>query len=272
MSNAIVKKYSGVDFPEGKKLFRDQIMDEGFLGLFDFKSTYSTNGYTGLANSTFKSLTNDAATGFADQDTEIVNGGFVQKTGAQSVSLPDSFRMPEGVAGQQHFLFCQWIKMDTSAHYSANTPVPLGGFAYQLGSQNQYSIWGNGASDGSGGIDEIRFQANSYRIVSNNVTAMSDDLPHQLAVEFIALTSTTCRRIGYIDGVAVIQSNFTYDGKIIQPGASAECSLGNLGGFSKVTKATHYRAWLKDFEKSPDDTRTGAEIIAQEWELYKNRF
>ena len=275
MSKAIVRKYVGVNFPQGKKLFRDQIMDEGFLGVFDFKSTFVMRDYTESSSDPINNLLEgglEANTAYGGMGVTL-GGGIEQTAINESIKLPAAFSLPAGTAGNQHYLYTHWFKHDASHNYGGAAYPSVGGNAYQTSTENQYNIWIGTGVDGL--PSSIRFSSNGNSIQSADVSSLTDGGAHQFAIEFEATSTTTATIKAYIDGVQFGQNNISYNGALNIPvsgGAGGGPQLGQNGGFSNTLRGVHYRAWIKDFEQSPDDARTGAEIIAQEWALYNGRF
>jgi hypothetical protein len=275
MSKTIVKKYIGVNFPEGKKLHRDQIMDDGFLGIFDFKSTFVIKDYTESSSDPIHNLLEgglEANTQYGGMGVTL-EGGLEQTATSESIKLPAAFSLPAGTAGNQHYLYTHWFKHDETHNYGGSTFPTLGGNAYQTTTENQYNIW---LTTGANGLpSSIRFSGNGNRVESADVSSLTDGAVHQFAIEFEATSTTTATIKAYIDGVQIGQQTISYNGTLnipVSSGAGGGPQLGQNTGFTNTLRGVHYRAWIKDFEQSSEDTRTGAEIIAQEWALYNGRF
>ena len=275
MANAIIKKFPGISFPDGEKLFRDQIMDEGFVGHFDFKSQYVTKGYTGEVGQRDLNNLLDAADGILASRAFPLSGGYLHKDHQAPIDLPSAWALPEGLPGQQHFGHCTWFKRDLAFTEPANGAMGISGWSYQFGSENQYAL--SYIVDGGSNVVSLRANVNGGPAHTiDDVTVIAAFQAGgliQFATEFEATSSGTYTHRTYLNGAKVLETvDLPYSGSLNQPSSGGTIpNLGRMGGFTSPQLGYYARTWLKDFGLG-GVANSMAEIIAKEWELYSDRF
>jgi hypothetical protein len=277
MSNtALVQIAKGVILGTGTPLLRDQNASLDSVSIFDFKSSFVTSDYS-TDNRVFASLidsADDAVSAYflTKTDYGIVN---VNPSGGITLTASD-FDMSNGgtkLIADTDFVFYMWAT-PTSDSYSGF--VGLGGYGYQTGIYNQYSIAINTSNGvpvdlrfiGLGGIKHTETSASV-------LASLVDDQPHLFAVHCRAVSSSALKVTGYFDGVELGSGNNSFaDGALVQDptvgNAGQTPTLGFVGGFAHFLGVIN-KCGLIDFTKG-NETRTAAEVIADEWALYKNRF
>lgn len=260
----------------GKKLYRDSIMDAGFVGLFDFNSDYCRNGSTAAgAGKALKNLVDGGAdaTVLTAFPSGFSSKGLISANGGGQVALPAAFKL---ASGEQHFAFCIWAGYNTAfGALPANGTVSLGGYAYQNNSFNQYGITFSTNADGTA-LTNLRGYGDGTGadFPSSTFAKMLDGTLHQWITEFEVITGGTQKRITvYCDSAQVGQLTVAYDGALNDPtgsgqGASVGPYLGQIAGFvNNGFKGFYGRTWLKRFALDPENIPI-ATVAAKEWEKY----
>lgn len=272
MADVLVKQFAGLSLSAGEVAYRDQIMDAGFVGHFDFKSTYVKADYTGADNDELANLVDGADPAVATGTLPATaGGGLDQDENNEYIELPSDWVLPVGTAGEQHFLYCQWFKHDESYSYPVNSHC-VGGATHGSVAENQYMF----TMTSSAGVPLTwRAYTDGDFVAFSDISPFTDGEVHQLAVEFEATSATNYTRRVYLDGVVIsTATGLTYSGSLQQPtsGSGAIPKLGYGSGFSTgYLRATHYRAFLKDFTQGGESV-SAADLIAEDWERYSSRF
>jgi hypothetical protein len=277
MSNtALVQIAKGVVLGTGVPLLRDQNASLDTLSVFDLKSDYVTKNYSGI-NKKFVSLISGAGDAISGSELSKNANGYTLTTLQSGLTLPTAeFDMSNGgteLIADVDFMFYVFVTPDAAA-YSGLEGV--GGYAYQTTTYNQYGI---AINTSSGAPTELRFmglKGTTYKDVSSSTLAkLTDGLPHLLAVHCKGTSATTLNVTGYVDGIiaGAMSSTMTVGTTMPYPpngNPAAVPQLGLLDGFAHFAGDLH-KVGIIDFTKG-NETRTAAEVIADEWHLYQDRF
>lgn len=276
---AYVKRVTG-QTGTGPVLYRDQIMDAGFVGHFDFISDYVKNGNTAAAlpnGATVRSLVKNGASASPETAGAAAFTGGLDTKGIKfatlnnKLKLPDAFKLP---TTSKRFALCVWAAYETAlgALPAAGAAIGLVGYAYQTGTQNQYAI--SFVSDANQKVTSLRGMVNGFTVAVTDATILAkvaDGAMHQYALDAEAITNDTQWRLTlFMDGAQIGQSIVT-TGALNDPATGAQASvagpyLGQVGGFGQFYG--HYgRVWLKRFSLDATNRAT-ADIVAQEWAAY----
>lgn len=281
---AYVKRVTG-QTGTGPVLYRDQIMDAGFVGHYDFISDYVKNGYVAgtpfASPATVRSLVRNGAPAAPETVWAApFTGGFTSKglklqSGSNAkLKLPDAFKLP---ANTTRFAFCVWASVETAlGAIMASTFESFAGYAYQTGTYCQYVV--GFTTDANSAVLSLRFIVNglNLQVTTPAVLAkITDGAMHQYAMDAEVISGGTQVRItGYMDGVQVGQATVAFSGALNDPSAEANPQknvvgpyVGQIGGYQPAWG--HYgRVWLKRHSLDPSG-RSTADIVAQEWAAYK---
>jgi len=282
MSNvALVQKAVGVSLGAGKKFMRDQNTSEAFLAVFDFKSSFVKKDWDGTHNTSFNNLIDNG--GVADPASSMNSNefGIIKDSSSSYVFLPDSFKLGAGEReiANSHFMFYMWVTPTPNHTYTANAIPTFGGYAFQTGSAAFYSIYF--LCDGAGKPNEIRFNFMGQRFSSTDseiLNIFTDGKPHLLALEMEAFSTTSYKRRAYLDGQLLHESDeisFTEGAILPNPqdsNSSEKPAIGINQGYSTEFRGTFHKVGVVDWKAFSDETRTGLEIIQDEWSLYSQRF
>ncbi|SDA21613.1 hypothetical protein [Sphingomonas sp. NFR15] len=251
-SVAYVKKLLGVT-GGSKKLYRDNgiamapIMDDGWVGHFDFRSDYVRNGGGVGVGATFRNLVDGGgvATVLAPF-TGLSNRGLLL-AGASYFQLPDAFKV---AANATHFTVGLAFWNDPAQAYAASSAIYLAGYGYQNGAQCTWAF--TGATDANGKISAITFRTMSIGLVWPNAAAINDGNAHFLVAEVIVNSATSLTVNLFVDGVKVATTTAQggYSGAFSVPAgqiAIVGCPTANasLTGYQAALRGAVCRAWVK---------------------------
>lgn len=223
-------------------LQRDGLVDAGMKFLFDFADPYCWPKQAAPVN-------NDQFTNFVSGGASAVtalSGGSTMTfaTGGvgfdiesnEGIVLPPSGNLP---ANNQGFVFCIWLKHLAQAD-QVNVPA-VGGYSYQLGTNNQYAIISHNASG------SYRMYANGNNVV---VPFPANGAILQLATAIVKVGSNMVFR-AYMNGAqtgadTVLGAASTFSLNQLPDGMMPSPELGYLAGASQGWIGNIYRTWLND--------------------------
>ena len=241
-TRAFVKQLLGVA-GGGDRLYRDRIIDAGFVSHFDFISAYCNGGSVAAALArTFTPLIDGAAAGVVH--AAVPNGIGVKGLdfgGGGRIQLGNAFRF---AADETHFAVGMVYKPGAP---TANATTALCGYGYQTGSDLQWAF--AAVTNATPAFTSFRFYADGNFISqTTGLGWMTDGEEHFIVGEFEVVAGTAYRRL-YVDGVLVASNSNAHDGTLIQPVNATAVAygpvFGTLSGFSSGPAGKLGRIWCK---------------------------